>query len=115
MRRFLGLTARDVLDVVRKPIYDNGLHLYMAPPSNFLAAEIIPKSTEGKISSTIEWFANSTAAVFIFLPLVFEAYAYYRCFSVYGIYSIGVWVSLGISLALLLGSLLYISAIATSE
>lgn len=86
-----------VVAIMYGPLYDNDLEYYLYPVSPLFAESLITTATKGRIISAIDAIGSNFQKVIWFLPLIFQVYAFYRCFRAFGFSSIIVWVALVIS------------------
>lgn len=107
MRRLLRETHDVIMENIHKPIFENDLCYYLLPSSNLVAEEIITSATEGLWAKIIHNLSLPLFIVLIFSPLVFEVYALHKCFVIYGVTDVLVWIVLFISLTLLLQGFLF--------
>jgi len=108
---YLGLASLVLTKHLYRPVYDTEIiKLEWLPASVFTirsAASVFSKSPPVKILEQLE---NLVIAVLLGGPLVFEVYAYYQCFRLFGLKSVAVWISAVSSAILLLyGVLLFFS------
>ena len=104
MRILLLRIHNEAVKNVAKPIYDNNLADYLVPYSWFKTEDIFTEFTGSKL------FANITMPIkflILVLPVVFLTYAYYSCFTVFGMHDRLLWASLALSALLAAQGLMF--------
>lgn len=107
MRRLLRETHDVIMENIHKPIFENNLCYYLLPSSIFIAEEVITSATEGLWAKIIHSLSIPLFIILIFSPLVFEVYALHKCFVIWGVTDVLVWIVLFVSLTLLLQGFLF--------
>jgi len=92
--------------VLHPQFYKSDLELLSFPPT-FAPEHLIGQHAQGISYRLFRIAAAPIGFVFMLAPLLFECYAYWRCFSRFGTGDVPVWVSLAFSVTVLLQTAAY--------
>jgi hypothetical protein len=107
-RRLLSEAHNQVMEKTQPAIYINDLDYYVKAHSAFSTENLLASNTEGIQSKFIGNLTKPFMLVIALGPTLFEIYAFYRCFSAFGIHDLIVWVVLIVSVPFVVQSLLFI-------
>jgi len=110
-RRLLREVHDTFIEKLHPEFYSNNLEFYSEPPSPFNTQILIFRNTEGLYSSLMDNLLVPFIIVITFGPVLFEVYAFYRCFLTFGWDSVVIWSALVISLLFLTQSVLFLLGI----
>jgi hypothetical protein len=109
LRESLGIAYREGLRILHAPMVDNALWLLLAPSSPILAFQLALTNKKNLLTKAAELIVIIILGLGLsFVPLFFEIYAFYRCFSLFGVYDFHIWISVIISTVFILESLFLI-------
>jgi hypothetical protein len=103
---------REVHDTIMKhyypSIYNSDLEYYLLPASTMIIEEVVAKGSSGFGSSLIYNLTIPIILIMLFTPIAFEVYALIRCFAVFGMADILLWISLIVSIVFMVqGSFIF--------
>jgi hypothetical protein len=106
MRHYMRDLTAAVIAIRHESVAKNSLDVFLQPPSLFLTSEISQKFSDGVLSSIFLQIESILVFVLTTGPIVFLAYAFYRCFLSFGFRDVNLWVSLSISFVLVFQAVL---------
>ena len=97
---FMGLLHKVYQSVIKhhfSGIYNANLECFAWPASNFLIEDVVSKYTSGISAKIVVFFKIFLGLFFMAGTIMFEIYAYIKCFLLFGLNDILLWFALAIS------------------
>ena len=105
-----SVVYKSIVKGICKPFHDNNLETIAMFSSTFDVEDFLESNVEGNSNRLIGFLSQPLRLTLVFMPLLFAAYAFYRCFSIFGKGDFLVWTSLVISALFLLQGMLILSS-----